>query len=229
MTGPTLKIHPLAAALPAMLRDEYVELVADIKANGLREPLMLFEDQVLDGRHRCRACVDLGIALNTRTFTGTTADAKAYVVSLNVHRRHLTFEQKQEVIDAELKRDPKQSDRSIAKKAKVDHKTVAKARARAVDGGEIPHQPERVGVDGVKQLVAKPTTAAATTASPPRPKVPVAMHGVVPSAKPCIGMQYARMAIERLEEIPHDDIERTQALVAVQEWIGRNTVSGEVA
>jgi hypothetical protein len=55
----------------------------------------------------------------------------------------------------ELKRDPTQSDRSIAEKAKTDHKTVAAARAAAESGGEIPHHDLRVGADGVMQPATK--------------------------------------------------------------------------
>ena len=138
------QVHPLARAIPEMLRDEYVELVADIKANGQQQPIVLFEGKILDGVHRERACTELGIEPLTKAFIGSAMKAAAFVLSANVHRRHLTLTQKHEIIAIELKRDPTQSDRAIAKKARVDHKTVATARSTRVARGEIPHVEIRI-------------------------------------------------------------------------------------
>jgi ParB-like chromosome segregation protein Spo0J len=153
-----LKPHPLALAIPEMLTDEYIDLVADIKAHGLREAIVLFENMILDGRHRAKACAELGIDPTTIAFTGTKAEAEALVLSLNVHRRHLTFEQKQKIVEAELKRDPEQSDRAIAKKAKVSHPTVAKARAGISANGNDCHKPapNRKEASGRKARGRKP-------------------------------------------------------------------------
>jgi hypothetical protein len=43
-------------------------------------------------------------------------DAYSYVMSANIHRRHLTIEQKRELIGKLLKAQPKQSNRQIAVK-----------------------------------------------------------------------------------------------------------------
>ena len=164
-----LDVHPLALAIPEMLTDEHVDLVKDINAHGLREPLVIFEGKILDGRHRYRACVRLGIEPATKDFTGTAEQAKAFVHSLNVERRHLSFEQRQKLVHVELERDPAQSDRAIAKKAKVDHKTVAKARAKA--NGDDPHKTERKEASGRKARGRKPVTleGTAVTTNPRRP------------------------------------------------------------
>ena len=68
-----------------------------------------------------------------------TIDPYAYVISANVHRRHLTAEQKREIIAAVLKAQPSKSNRTIAKQTKVDHKTVGAVREKLEAGGEIPH------------------------------------------------------------------------------------------
>lgn len=88
----TYEIHPLALLIPAMREGEYEELREDIAANGLREPITLFEGQVLDGRHRYRACGEVGV---WPTFNEYEGDAPAaYVISLNVKRRQLSQSQK---------------------------------------------------------------------------------------------------------------------------------------
>ena len=42
--------------------DEFAALVEDIRNHGLREPVVLYEGQILDGDNRFRACEVAGIA-----------------------------------------------------------------------------------------------------------------------------------------------------------------------
>jgi len=88
------EVHPFAAIFPEMTGDEFATLVTDIRANGLHEPIDLYEDKTLDGRNRDRACADLGIVPMYRNFTGSEAEAQAYVISKNLHRRHLNESQR---------------------------------------------------------------------------------------------------------------------------------------
>lgn len=88
----TPPVHPLAALIPEMLPEEYADLRADIAANGLLDPVVMHDGQVLDGRHRLRACEETGIQLRVRQFTG---DSPAqFVLSANVKRRHLSVSQR---------------------------------------------------------------------------------------------------------------------------------------
>lgn len=84
--------HPLADLLPVMPDDSFRELVEDIRANGQLQPITLYEGKILDGRHRDRACRELGIAPITEDYTGD--NPAGYVLSLNVQRRHLTTSQR---------------------------------------------------------------------------------------------------------------------------------------
>ena len=56
-----MKIHPAAKALPDMTAEEFAALKADISTNGLLCPLERYEGSLIDGRHRLRACNELGI------------------------------------------------------------------------------------------------------------------------------------------------------------------------
>ena len=81
--------HPLSAAFPSMSDEELDALIDDIDANGQREPVMLFEGMVLDGWHRYLACETLEIATVVSELPAYL-DPRAYVISQNRHRRHLT-------------------------------------------------------------------------------------------------------------------------------------------
>lgn len=88
-----LKQHPLSSAFPAMNADDFAALVDDIKANGQREPVTIHEGMVLDGWHRYQACLQIGI--NPQQFNfDKDKDPVAFVLSENLHRRHLTPSQR---------------------------------------------------------------------------------------------------------------------------------------
>jgi hypothetical protein len=98
---PELTLHPLCTLIPPCTEEEFKELKEDIKKNGLQVPIKLFEGKILDGRGRHQACLELEkehqaykVEFKTEDFTGTTNDACAYVISMNVKRRHLTASQR---------------------------------------------------------------------------------------------------------------------------------------
>ena len=91
MDGTDLKLrfHPLANIFPLLEGEEFRALVEDIRANGLREAIWLHKDgSIPDGRNLYMACVEVGIEPRFRTFEG--GDPRAFVISQNIRRRHLS-------------------------------------------------------------------------------------------------------------------------------------------
>jgi N6-adenosine-specific RNA methylase IME4 len=87
-------VHPLADIFPPMSEAEYEALKQDIAERGVHEPITLWAGQLVDGRHRLRACEELGIEAPTRAWHGGEDGLAAYVISLNLHRRHLDESQR---------------------------------------------------------------------------------------------------------------------------------------
>ena len=88
-----MEFHPIAALFPLMEGDEFRELVDDIKDHGLREPVILYEGMIIDGRNRHRACARAGIEPRFEEWDGN-GSVVDFVVSKNLHRRHLTPSQR---------------------------------------------------------------------------------------------------------------------------------------
>jgi len=150
----TYAFHPFADIFPLLDGAELEELVTDIKKSGLLEPIVLLEGKILDGRNRHRACIAAGVEPIFQDFTG--GDPAAYVISANIHRRHLTAKRKRDLIAKLTVATPEKSDRQIAETVKVDHKTVGAVRAQQEARGEIPHVKTRTDTKGRKQPARKP-------------------------------------------------------------------------
>jgi len=92
--------HALAELFPAMSPSDYAELLDDVRAHGVREPIWIYEGKVLDGNHRLRAateaCKQFPL-VETRQYTGH--DPLGFVISMNLRRRHLTVGQRASIAD----------------------------------------------------------------------------------------------------------------------------------
>ena len=87
-----LEIHELASIFPSLGDAELQGLAGDIAANGLLEPITLYEGKILDGRSRYQACQLAGIEPR---FIGYAGDNPvAFVKSKNLARRDLTEAQR---------------------------------------------------------------------------------------------------------------------------------------
>lgn len=117
-------VHPAAELFPLMQGDEFDALVESIRAQGLREAVWLTADgALLDGRNRVRACQAAGVKPDFRQYDGD--DPVAFVMALNMDRRHLTVGQRAMVA---LKLVPMYEAEGLARKAKAGT-TAAPGRA----------------------------------------------------------------------------------------------------
>jgi hypothetical protein len=96
-----LEFHPLANIFPLIEGEEFRKLVDDISKNGLKQRIVLFEGKILDGRNRYLASREAGYTDPSFFQPGGSLveeyngdNALQYVVSLNLHRRHLTDQQR---------------------------------------------------------------------------------------------------------------------------------------
>lgn len=154
----TLQAHALAKMFPAIPPEEFKHIVADVKAKGCFEPIWTYEGKVLDGWHRYQACQKAGVKPKFREYAGK--DARGFVVSMNIMRRHLGAEARAAFVALAAKkagtlvratdgeREPSGDDRrmqvrtsDVQKEANVSDNT-AKAAVRVAD--ERPDLSEKV-------------------------------------------------------------------------------------
>lgn len=87
-----MEFHEIAQIFPLMSGNEFDQLKTDIAANGLLEAVWTYQGLILDGRNRYLACKDLGIEPRYQEYTGD--DLQTFVISKNLHRRHLNETQR---------------------------------------------------------------------------------------------------------------------------------------
>jgi hypothetical protein len=162
------RAHPAAAIFPLMEGKDFDDLVADIEKNGLRERIVYrISDgmiETIDGRNRERALSKLGRELLSggepnpayfRLFDAEKdGDITAFIISVNIRRRHLTETQKREAVVRLLQVHPEKSSRKIAAMADVSHATVARVRKSSVSRDTLKRQrPTRTQAEqGRKQV-----------------------------------------------------------------------------
>jgi hypothetical protein len=181
-----IKVHPAADVFPMMPEDELRKLGQDIKEHGLHENITLWsaapppingDDSiyVLDGRNRIAAMELVGILDIVESPTGLSYpgtkgraffneqadlvcydDPSAYVISKNIHRRHLTKEQQAEFIvkvrmAAWSKDDLAKTARSFSQSGKRGGSTKDALKEKVVEGRQKQRHRKTDGREGDRQ------------------------------------------------------------------------------
>lgn len=103
--SPGLPYHPLANMFPLIEGEAFSGFADDILVRGMLEEIVVLDGQILDGRNRYRAAVQIGLIAPDQDWRNTPgfvdfADLRTqltpfeWVVSKNLHRRHLSESQR---------------------------------------------------------------------------------------------------------------------------------------
>ncbi|UOD31691.1 S-adenosylmethionine-binding protein [Massilia violaceinigra] len=126
------ELHPLCTLFPRLSGSQFDALKGDIAAHGLRQPIVLYQGAILDGGNRYRACLETGTAPRFIELDGS--GAAAYVLSANLHRRHLSPGQQAAIVASAQDWSRAQrsgGDRTARQGARLHLDTVAERAARA--------------------------------------------------------------------------------------------------
>jgi len=226
------ELHPLCTLFPRLPDAEFSALVADIRENGLRQPIVLHEGMILDGGNRYRACVAAGVTPTYTTFAG--GNLVSFVLSANLHRRHMTPGQQAAIVASAQDWAKAQTVGRPEKGKAVDHldtveqraaaagtsrvtqmkaDKVAKARpdlARKVAHGEIslPKAVERVDAESGKPAPAPKKPALAPSAAPAPSVQPI----VAPTGDVLTGYELDGDPLQLLSELQKENEDLTKQI-----------------
>jgi hypothetical protein len=169
------EFHPVADIFPMMSDREFIDLIDDIREHGLREPVWLHRDgRIIDGRNRYKACRRLGDEPAYRTYEGDDDGLVPFVISLNLHRRHLS-ESQRAMVAARIARYSHGGDRVSEQAANLPLATQALAAEQLQVSERSVRDAKKVQDEGSPSLAAAVdegrvavSTAAALTDLPPQ-------------------------------------------------------------
>lgn len=153
-----MKIHPYADIFPMMNDAEFASLCEDIKKHGLKDAIMTYRECILDGRNRFKACKAVGETPRFTTYHGD--DPLQYVLTKNLHRRHLD-ESQRALVAANLLKLGKQSTSPLLQAEnspiglKVTQEDAAKAMNIGVSSVKRAVKIEKQGSEALKEAVQK--------------------------------------------------------------------------
>lgn len=165
----TVPVHPAAELFPLLDDADLTALAEDIRAHGLLTPITRDpDDRILDGRNRFLACQQIGV---TPTYAQHEGDPWVFVISANLHRRHLTDGQRAMVAAKIADRANGQRSRSPASSAAGDLEPPSPTQTEAahlldVTRGQVQRARQVIthGTEELKTLVENGSVPVATAA-----------------------------------------------------------------
>jgi hypothetical protein len=230
LSSTSSEYHPVALLFPMMSEETFKELRTDIETHGQLSPIWIHEGQIIDGRNRYRACLDLGIKPQFREWDGRGSLVN-FVLSLNLKRRHLTTTQRAMVafhmlplLEAEAKERQIRKAAGSVPEILPEQRMDSRDQAAALVGvsGRYVSDIKRIAQDAPEKMVALEAGTltlqgakrqiAGKIAKPPGNCDPVQVE---PEA-----MSYASEAIAQLSRIKDDDPQVLAAMERIRAYIG---------
>ena len=156
-----LGFHEAANEFPLLSGDRFKDLVTSVKQNGIREPITLYDNKILDGRNRYLAWQKLkeeGIhtPLKTRQFEG--GDPFQWAWDLNGERRDLTQDQryliwksvneKSQSWQEEQRRIQDEANKKRSEAAKSQHEVSNPRAGEVLDRPQVVDEPKKAAPRG---------------------------------------------------------------------------------
>jgi len=155
------EFHPLSELFPLMTQDGIRELGIDMKNNGQKEAIVLFEGKILDGRNRYLACKMFNIIPIFKELK-EGIDPLTFIISKNLYRRHLNTAQKCEIA-LKLLRIERKKAKARQIRTQFNGKTESNIpKYKSVRNNMLPHDYDQVKGKAVnisaKKVDVSPTT-----------------------------------------------------------------------
>jgi DNA-binding Lrp family transcriptional regulator len=225
-------------------KDEEIRTLREGRPRGAKKYSRAgIEFYLLDGRNRMEAADKLGLLtfdddgwpifddfclINYEqpiTILGPGIEPFDYVISANIHRRHLTAEQKRELIAKLLQAKPEQSNRQIAETVKASPTTVGTVRSEMEKSGDVSKLDTRTDTKGRQQPAAKPkqtqreavgTIARINAQATSRSRVE---YIAATWKRDASGLEVAKIVLEKLKhDMPAADVEGLRQVL--EQFIG---------
>jgi len=230
-----MQFHEAAGIFPLMQGDELDQLAESIRDKGQQVDIELYEGKIIDGRNRYRACLmaDVEPEFSDVTIDGSLTD---YVMSLNLHRRHLNESQRamvaakaKERYTAEAKERQKQS-KGRGKKGVVNlpPQKTGKARDKAgdavgVSGSSVDHA-TKVVATGAPEVIAAvesgelPVSKAAKLATLPAEEQVAAIKGGKSAVNAAVAKATPKAPPKPFDEVAAGDRLRDWLRAELHKW-----------
>lgn len=238
----TYQFHPVANLFPMMDADSFAELCKDIKANGLIEPIWLHDGKIIDGRNRYKACLEVGVPPLFRNWKND-GSLVAFVVSLNLNRRHLNQSQKAAIaldllpmLEAEAKERQRKAGQVYGEKhpkrevstelnqplESSPHKAAQQAAAMVGTSATRVYEMKKVAKEAPDKVEAirNGEVSIDKILKEIKPKKEVVVDEGYKPRKECTeAMQFVVIAISQLDRIREDDPQKVAAFKRVMDYI----------